>query len=80
MHIGVVRKLIEHKVSNIGPGESFNDVPVFDDGPNPASAQAMGTVTLYGIRKGDFKNVLRDYPQVAFNVIKVLSDQVRQLV
>ena len=70
----------EQILSIVRPGESFNDVPVFDDGPNPASAQAMGAVTLYGIRKLDFKDILRDYPQVALNVIKVLSDQVRQLV
>ncbi|MFQ5874308.1 MAG: Crp/Fnr family transcriptional regulator, partial [Dehalococcoidia bacterium] len=35
------------------PGGSFNDVPVFDGGPNPVSAQAMGPVVLYGIRKSD---------------------------
>ena len=70
----------EQILSIVRPGDSFNDVPVFDDGPSPASAEAMGPVTLYGIRKLDFADILRDYPQVAFNVIRVLADQIRQLV
>ena len=70
----------EQILNLVRPGESFNDVPIFDDGPNPASAQAMGPVTLYGIRKSGLKVILRDHPQVALNVIKVLADRVRQLV
>ncbi len=70
----------EQILSIVQPGESFNDVPIFDDGPNPASAQAMGPVVLYGIRKSELKAILRDYPQVTLNVIRVLAEQVRQLV
>ena len=64
----------------VRPGESFNDVPIFDGGLNPASAQAMGPVTLYGIRKSNVETVLRDHPQVALNVIGVLADKLRHLV
>ncbi len=70
----------EQILSIVRPGESFNDVPVFDDGPNPASAQAMGPVVLYAMRKSELKTILRDYPQVTLNVISVLAEQVRQLV
>ena len=62
------------------PGESFNDVPMFNGGLNPASAQAMGPVVLYGINKGELKIILRNYPQVTLNIIRVLSDRIRQLV
>ena len=62
------------------PGDSLNDVPVFDDGPNPAGAQAMGEVVVYGIRAGDLEAVVRQYPQVAHNVNQVLARQVRDLV
>lgn len=61
------------------PGDSFNDVSAFDGGPNPTSAQAMGPVTLYGIRAGDLGVILRDSPQVSLNVAKVLAGRVRQL-
>jgi len=70
----------EQILNLVRPGESFNDVPIFDSEPNPASAEAMGPVVLYGIRKNDLKIILRDYPQVSLNIIEVLADRVRQLV
>jgi len=70
----------EQILSIARPGDSFNDVAVFDGGPNHASVQAMGPVTLYGIRKDKFKTILQEQPQIALNVIQVLAEQVRQLV
>jgi len=70
----------EQILSIVRPGESFNEVPIFDDGSNPASAQAMGPVVLYGIRKDELKATLQNHPQVAMNIIKVLTERLRQLV
>ena len=70
----------EQILSFVRPGEPFNDVPVFDGGPNPASVQAVGPVVLYGIRNSDLEVILRDHPQVSLNVTRVLSQQVRHLV
>jgi CRP-like cAMP-binding protein len=70
----------EQILSIIRPGESFNDVAVFDNNPNPASVQAMGEVTLYEIMKGELKVLLQNHPQIAINTIKVLAGQVRSLV
>ena len=69
----------EQIVSLVHPGEPFNVVPIFDDGPNPTSAQAMGPVVLYGVKKSDLKIILQEHPQVSLNIIKALADQVRQL-
>ena len=60
-------------------GESFNDVPMFDSGSNPASVQAMGPVVLYGIRRNDLEIILRDNPQISLNVTKILARQARHL-
>jgi len=70
----------EQILSIIRSGESFNDVPVFDGGPNPVSARTMGSVLLYGIRRNDMGSILRNHPQIASNVIKVLAKRVRDLV
>jgi CRP-like cAMP-binding protein len=64
----------------VRPGESFNDVPVFSGGTNLASAEAMGAVVLNAVRKGDMEVVLREHPQVAINVVHVLSRRVQELV
>ena len=69
----------EQILNIVRPGESFNDVPIFDDAPNPTSAQAMGPVILYGLKKSELKATLRHHPQVALNIIKVLAEQVRRL-
>lgn len=70
----------EQILSIVRPGESFNDVPVFDNGPSPVSIQAMGPVTFYELRKSDLETVLHKYPQVTMNIISVLAGRVRQLV
>jgi CRP-like cAMP-binding protein len=64
----------------IRPGESFNDVPVFSGEVNLTSAEAMGKVVLNVIKKSDLETILSEYPQVAMNVIHILSQRVRQLV
>lgn len=62
------------------PGEAFNEVPVFDGGLNLASAQAMGPVVIYGIKKENLENILRNHSKVALNAIRVLSQKLRHVV
>jgi CRP-like cAMP-binding protein len=64
----------------VRPGESFNDVPVLSGGINLVSAEAMGPVVLNGIKKKDLEAIIRERPQVALNVIEVLSRRVQELV
>ncbi len=61
----------------IRPGESVNDVSIFDGGPNVATVAAMGPVVLYGISKTDVGIILGHHPWIATNVIKVLAERVR---
>jgi CRP-like cAMP-binding protein len=70
----------EQILSIVRPGESFNDISVFDHGLNPAAAQAMGEVVLYGIGKQEIDEILKQHPQMALNVIKVMATKIRQLV
>lgn len=69
----------EQIVCIVRPGESFNDVPIFDGRPNAVSVQAMGHVILYGITMHDVETILSQYPQVALNTTKVLAQRVRHL-
>ena len=69
----------EQILSIVRPGESFNDVSIFDGEPNPVSAQAMGPVLLYGIKKNEMEAIVQNHPQIAMNVIKVLVKRVRHL-
>ena len=69
----------EQILSIVRPGESFNDVSIFNGEPNPVSAKAMGPVLLYGIKKNEMEAIVRNHPQIALNVIKVLARRVRHL-
>ncbi|MCL5266407.1 MAG: Crp/Fnr family transcriptional regulator [Chloroflexi bacterium] len=60
-------------------GDSFNDVPVFDGGPNPASAEAMEPTTVYIIPKRDLLALVQENPAVAMGVIKVFGSRLRHL-
>jgi len=71
----------KEQILNIArPGESFNDIAIFDDGQAPASAQAMGPVVVYGISKNALLAVTQKYPQVTLNTTRVLAEHTRQLV
>ncbi len=63
----------------VRPGESFNDVPVFK-GRNLVSAEAMGAVVLYGIRKSDMEVSLQEHPKMVHNMVQVLSQRIQHLV
>lgn len=63
----------------IRPGDSFNDVPVIGGGVNLLSAAALGPVLLNGIKKKDLEAIIKEYPQIALNIIKVLSKRVEEL-
>lgn len=69
----------EQILSIVRPGESFNDVAIFDGGPSPASARTMGPVVLYTIAKDDIEAILRVHPHMALNVIRVLAERMRDL-
>lgn len=70
----------EQILSIAKPGDTFNDVGVFDEGLNPASAQAMGETAIYELGQSELNTLLQNYPVVAHNTIKVLAEQVRELV
>jgi CRP/FNR family cyclic AMP-dependent transcriptional regulator len=70
----------EQILAIIRPEETFNEVPVFNGGLNPASAQAMVPVVVYGIKRGDIETILRTKAQVALNIIRVMAKRLRNLV
>lgn len=61
------------------PGDSFNDVAMFDDGPNPASTEAMSSVGYYVVSRQDLRKLLKDHPKLISNVVAVLAKRIRHL-
>lgn len=62
------------------PGDTFNEVPVFDGDANPASAEALDPSTLYLLSATDMRRAMLEIPAVSANVIRILANRLRQLV
>jgi len=69
----------EQTIRVIRPGEPFNDVPIFDGGPNPTSAEALEPTTLLILPEPPLRRLMRENPGVAIAVTKVLAQRLRLL-
>jgi CRP/FNR family transcriptional regulator len=70
----------EQVLSIDGPGSSIAELPVFDGGNYPASAQAVSDTTLLFFSRQDFQALCLQHPQVALKVLGVIGSRLRRLV
>ncbi|MFZ0314353.1 MAG: Crp/Fnr family transcriptional regulator [Candidatus Korobacteraceae bacterium] len=70
----------EQVLSIDGPGSSIAELPVFDGGNYPASAQAVSDSSLLFFSRQDFQALCRQHPEVALKVLKVVGARLRRLV
>ncbi len=63
----------------LGAGRTFNDVPVFDGGPNPASVAAMEASAVGYVPRAAVMELVEKHPEVAGAVIRVLAARLRAL-
>lgn len=60
-------------------GDSFAEVPVFDHGPYPASAEAFTDALVYALPVTDITRLVRTTPAFAENAIAVFAARNRRL-
>ncbi len=60
------------------PGDSLNDVSLFDGGPIAAGMVSLTPVVLYSITRTDLMKVLAEKPAVTMNVIRALAARIRR--
>jgi len=70
----------EQVLSIDGPGSSVAELPVFDGGNYPASAQAITDSTLLFFSRQDFQALCVQHPEVALKVLRVVGGRLRRLV
>jgi CRP/FNR family transcriptional regulator len=61
-------------------GESVAEIPVFDDGPYPASAMAIEETEIAFISRKDFRDYCLAHPEVALKVLAFVGARLRRLV
>lgn len=62
------------------PGDVLNEIAVFDDGPNPAGAQAITPVRLYRIGKKGMVSLVGKQPKMALNILRLMATKMRRLI
>ena len=70
----------EQVLSIEGVGSSIAELPVFDGGNYPASAQAVSESALLFFSREDFQALCLEYPRVALKVLGVIGGRLRRLV
>jgi CRP/FNR family transcriptional regulator len=62
-----------------GPGETFNEVPNFDGGANPATAEALEPSVVYLLPKPDLLSIVEAEPVVGRAIMRVFASHLRHL-
>ena len=70
----------EQVLATLGPGDSCNEVPAVDGGPNPASLAALEDSTLWVLTLEALSGLRQQHPILNEIIIKSLSMRCRQLV
>lgn len=70
----------EHILRLFGPGDTFNDIPAFDGGPNAANASTLTAATLWLIPSAALLYMLMTNTDLALRVLKMIAHNVRILV
>ncbi len=68
----------EQVLLTAGAGTTFNEVPVFDGGTNPASASALEATTVYIIPEETMLSLLKGCPAAQI-IIKLFAGRLRHL-
>lgn len=69
----------EHVLRVLGPGATFNDIAVFDGGPNSEGAVAVGATAVGFIPKATVTALIDRHPQIAKAALRLLSSRQRTL-
>ena len=60
-------------------GHSFNEVPLLDGGPNPASAEAIEDTHVYVLSKEAMVQIIYAQPTVALAMLRIFASRLRHL-
>lgn len=66
-------------LTQLKSGDIFNLVPALDEGPNPATAEALDQVTLYLFPRQSFIQMVKKHPDLAWVILENLAQRLRHL-
>src|SRR5512139_283866 len=69
----------EHVLRVLGPGATFNDIAVFDGGPNSDGAVAVGPTKVGYVPTATMEQLIERHPEIARAALKLASQRHRSL-
>jgi CRP-like cAMP-binding protein len=64
-------------IERMGPGELFGEMAMIDSEPRSASAVAVGNTELLVIDRAEFDRRIREEPDFAMNVMRLMARRLR---
>ncbi|WP_455374949.1 Crp/Fnr family transcriptional regulator [Kaarinaea lacus] len=68
---------VKEFVATLGPGEFFGEMNLLDDLPRSATAYVLEDAELFSIERGKLRNLVINYPELSFGMLKSLSMRLR---
>ena len=67
-----------HLMATMRDKQVFGDMALLDDEPRSASVIAVRDCDLLSLQRGDLERILRRYSSIAFNMMRILSNRLRE--
>ncbi len=69
----------EFELDTIGPGDYFGEMALFGDDRRSATIRVKKNARFLTLNKQELQEIVREYPQIALHVCRVLSMRIRHL-
>jgi CRP/FNR family transcriptional regulator len=64
--------------TSLGPGDSFGEIALLDEGPRTATVRAETELRTFGMTPWVFKPFLESHPEVAWILLQTLARRLRE--
>lgn len=69
----------EIELDRMDAGDYFGEMALFEDIPRTATIRTVAPSRMLMLHKQEFKEMVREYPQIALDICKALSGRIRKL-
>jgi len=69
----------ELELDQIGTGEYFGEMALFEDRKRSASIRTLTSSEFLVLHKAEFNDIVHEFPEIALNACRVLGDRIRKL-
>jgi len=70
--------LADGRTRELGPGDSFGEMALLDQGRRSATVRARTDATIYWLPAWEFKPLLLEHPEVGYRMLEQLSRRLRR--